>query len=103
MQSDVTLVGGANPPAMITNPPSRHALSAQATTKPPAALAMAQSLPRPSESSQSAAVTEAKIALSADDAPTAVSQGERVLKPYGVTMLPDPPAELDADTTTEDT
>ncbi|SEW20281.1 hypothetical protein SAMN04488515_1570 [Cognatiyoonia koreensis] len=93
MQSDVTLVGGTTPPTNHTQPPSAQSLAARVTTKPPPAMAVAQTMPRPSETSQTAAVTEAKIALSAQDAPTALSQGERVLKPYGVTMLPEPPAE----------
>ena len=92
MQSDVTLVGGAAPTPALPAVAATTKVSAQAGDKAPVAMAVGQSQPRASNVGQSAAITEAKIALSVDDAPTAVSQGERVLKPYGVTMLPEPPA-----------
>lgn len=93
MQSDVTLVGGSKPAAALPTVAATSKVSAQAGDKAPVALAVGQSQPRVSIVGQSAAITEAKIALSADDAPTALSQAERVLKPYGVAMLPDPPTE----------
>lgn len=96
MQSDVTLVGGAKPAANLPPVPSARKVSEQAAT-PAVVAGGAVSMVAPTRStSQTAAVTEAKIALSAEDAPTAVSQAERVLKPYGVTMLPEPPAETGA-------
>ena len=98
MQSDVTLVGGTTPAAALPAAPSTAKLSAQAGDKPPVNLGVAQAQPRLTSTGQSAAITEAKIALSAEDAPTAISQGQRVLKPYGVTMLPEPPAENGGDT-----
>lgn len=97
MQSDVTLVGGTTPPAQIAVQPSQRQMTAQASAAPPAAVGVPQSLPRPTEVSQNAAVAEAKVALSADDAPTALSQAERVLKPYGVAMLPDPQVDANGD------
>ncbi len=98
MQSDVTLVGGTTPAASLPTVAAPSKVSAQAGDKPPIALAAGQSIPRSASTSQTATITEAKIALSADGSPTALSQAERVLKPYGVTMLPEPPAENGAQT-----
>jgi len=97
MQPDVTLVRGSTPSATIPIAAATSKISAQAGDKPPVGLAFGQSQTRPASSGQTAAITEAKIALSADAAPTALSQAERVLKPYGVTMLPEPPADSQAD------
>ena len=98
MQSDVTLVGGTTPPASIPTPPSPAKMATQvATTAPTPNLAAPVALPKPSSTGQTAAVTEAKIALATKDAPTPMSEAERVLKPYGVTMLPEPPAESGAE------
>lgn len=94
MQSDVTLVGGAVHAATLPSV-ARTNVSAQAGDKPAIALAIGQPQLRAPNISQTAAITETKITLSVDVAPTAISQGERVLKPYGVTMLPDPPSEND--------
>lgn len=103
MQSDVTLVGGNTPPAQLITPPSPQRMAEQASVKPPAALGVPKPLPRPADVSQTAAVTEAKVALSVEAAPTALSQAERVLKPYGVTMLPEPPTDVAQETEAQET
>ena len=93
MQSDVTLVGGTTPAASLPATRAGEQMTKQAGHMAPAALAPGQAMPRAASVSQTATVTAAKIALSVDGSPTALSQAERVLKPYNVTMLPEPPVE----------
>lgn len=95
MQSDVTLVGGATPAAPLPPVQTAQKIGAQAATNQAAANAQIQSQTRPTSTTQSAAITEAKVALASDSAPTAISQGERILKPYGVTMLPEAPVDTE--------